>query len=314
MDTQPYLLDLLDRGVNYDPHYLPSMNSDHLPMLLCAMAALGADQAQLSAERERYQQRLRPEVQGPTLAHWRDGIGRMECYAPLRRHFSAEIERSSVDACLHAHLHEFFPSLAQTAFHGVIRLAYAIDFGSPAEVAAGLAYMAASCVDTPITTTRINIAQVMRTQAAQPAQEFSSERFGARIRQLIEQDAYPEGCAASMAECAAVALDVFRSTRNFFALHMVTATQAARICQTYLDEDIATASVSGALLAAHLAVGSPDFDPNNVLPVVSLDEEHDYKYGWSCLSEYRRYGDARYREEIAALVEGRILPDWITLF
>lgn len=42
MTSSETLNQLLDQGLEFDPHYLPSMNSDHLPMTLCAMAGLGA--------------------------------------------------------------------------------------------------------------------------------------------------------------------------------------------------------------------------------------------------------------------------------
>lgn len=34
---------LLADGIRYDPRYLPSLNSDHMPMTLCASSALGGD-------------------------------------------------------------------------------------------------------------------------------------------------------------------------------------------------------------------------------------------------------------------------------
>ena len=57
------LLKLLDEGAKFDPHYLPSMNSDHMPMTLTAMSDLGATDAQLIAYQTRYQERLRPVSQ-----------------------------------------------------------------------------------------------------------------------------------------------------------------------------------------------------------------------------------------------------------
>ena len=110
----------------------------------------------------------------------------------------------------------------------------------------------------------------------------------------MEDGRYPTGCADSLADCARAALDVYLGTRDFFALHMVTATHASRLCLPFLDEKACLAALTGALLAAHLVVGSPDF--GKVLPVVSQGEDHDLKYAWSCLSEYRAHGDARYLE------------------
>ena len=51
---------LLTEGQQFDPLYLPSMNSDHMPMTLVAMAHLGATDDDLVAYQERHRQRLRP--------------------------------------------------------------------------------------------------------------------------------------------------------------------------------------------------------------------------------------------------------------
>jgi hypothetical protein len=111
--------------------------------------------------------------------------------------------------------------------------------------------------------------------------------------------------------CAAVALDIYRSTRNFFALHLVTATQAIRICSEFIDAKLALAALTGSLLAAHQVLGSPAFDRADPLPIPDrLDREHAYKYAWACLSEYRLYGDELYIDEIRGFRERGLIPAW----
>ena len=303
------LQQLLEAGLAHDPHYLPSMNSDHLPMVLCAITGLGGDMAACLAFREGYAPRLRPVVAGPDLDDWRQGVGRPECYAALLAWFLAEVKDKGIDASVRQYLPEFFPSLAQRAFHAVIRLAYAIDFASEAETAAALAYVVSSYTETPVDESRtVDIEQAMHKQAEQPVRTFEATRFAARVSQLIRQEDYPTGCASSLASCASLALDVYLGTRDFFALHMVTATHASRICLPYLDEKSGLAALTGALLAAHIVVGSPHFHTRAAL--VSQGEDHDLKFAWSCLSEYRCYGDERYLEEIRLLKDAHLIPAW----
>ncbi len=108
-----------------------------------------------------------------------------------------------------------------------------------------------------------------------------------------------------------MALDIYLSTRNFFALHMVTATQAIRICSEFIDNKLALAALTGGLLAAHKVVGSPCINREKAMLMSnSLGLEHAYKYAWTCLSEYRHYGGARYAEEIIDLRKLEFIPHW----
>jgi hypothetical protein len=90
---------------------------------------------------------------------------------------------------------------------------------------------------------------------------------------------------------------------------MVTATQAARICAQLVDPQQVRSCLTGAILAAHKAVGSPSkgvFQPLSH----SLEPEHSLKYAWACLSEFEAYGDPRYLEEVKALQENDLIPPW----
>ena len=67
--------------------------------------------------------------------------------------------------------------------------------------------------------------------------------------------------------------------------------------------------LTGALLATHRVVGSPCFDRKAPVPVdLEVDEDHIYKYVWTCLVEYRHYGDERYAEEVRRFRENQLVP------
>jgi hypothetical protein len=157
----------------------------------------------------------------------------------------------------------------------------------------------------------IDIQNEMQEQVTIGSRSFKRAGFTRRICELLDAEEYPTGRIAEISDGAVIALDIYRSTRNFFALHMVTATQAVRVCSELVDKRLALASLTGGLLAAHQVVGSPDFDRDNPMTVPNrLDEEHTYKYAWTCLSEYRHYGDDRYIEEIKMLRESGLIPLW----
>ena len=306
------LHDLLVDGTRYDPRYLPSMNADHMPMTLCAIAGLGGHLDTLVAYRDEYKKILReisPEEPSP---NWRQGIGRNESYPSLFAWFREQVADKGIESTVREYLPEFIGSLALEAFHPIIRLGYAIDFKSEAETAAALAYLVSSHQDVPVNVDRvIDIQNEMQEQVTIGSRSFKRAGFTQRIRELLDADEYPTGRIAEISDGAVIALDIYRSTRNFFALHMVTATQAVRVCSELVDKRLALAALTGGLLAAHQVVGSPDFDRDNPMTMPNrLDEEHAYKYAWACLSEYRHYGDDRYVEEIQGLRKNGLIPQW----
>lgn len=300
---------LLDDGIRYDPHYLPSMNSDHMPMTLCAIVGLGGTIDDCLAYRDDYSRILHEFEPLPAIEDWRAGLGDDACYPALQGYFLAEIKKRGISETVSQYLPQILPGLAMDAFHPIIRLGYAIDFESDSESAAALAYMVSCHRPVPTSNTPLSISGVLQSQAEQGSLALTQNRFGALIQELIDQGVYPVGCAASLEACARSALDVYLGTRNFFALHLVTATQAVRICSRLVDEEVALSSLTGSILASHLALGSPTIGEPQPVPD-RLDREHTFKYAWACLSEYREYGDPRYLAEIRGFREAGLIPAW----
>lgn len=306
------LQDLLIDGIRYDPRYLPSLNSDHLPMTLCAITGLGGTHDFCLSYRKDYIRILREIPSAQPLPDWHQGIGERDAYPELLAWFRKEVDSKGIGATVSEYLPRLIDSLPLDAFHPIIRLGYAIDFESPAETAAALAYLTSSHHTIPVDSDlSVALESELKNQARGRTQTPLGHNFSSSILALLDSGEYPTGRAAGMSECAAAALDIYRSTRNFFALHMVTATQAVRVCSPLVDEELAVAALTGALLAAHKVVGSPDFDRDGVMPVPDrLDREHTYKYAWACLSEHRHYGDERYADEIRGFREKGLIADW----
>jgi hypothetical protein len=140
MATQQVLERLLDQGAVFDPHYLPSYNSDHLPMTLIAMSHLGAPEEALVEYQQRYQKRLRPVQASPALATLAEGRGVADAYASNRAFLLREIDVDGWPTVVRRHLPGLLVSLATGAFHPLIRLGAAISVGHKLEVASALAY------------------------------------------------------------------------------------------------------------------------------------------------------------------------------
>ena len=306
---------LLIDGIRYDPRYLPSRNADHMPMTLCAISGLGGSLDAMLAYRDQYKKILHEIPSVNASPDWREDIGRNESYPSLLAWFTEQVAEKGIESAVSEYLPEFIGSLAMEAFHPIIRLGYAIDFKSEAETAAALAYIVSSHQNVPVDVDHtIELRNQMQAQVRMGPRSFESAGFTRGIFDLLDKDDYPVGRVADFADAAIIALDIFRSTRNFFALHMVTATQAVRICSELIDKKLALAALTGGLLAAHQVVGSPDFYPDHSMPVNDrLDSEHNYKYAWACLSEYRHYRNNRYLEEIQGLRQNELIPQWCTV-
>lgn len=187
-----------------------------------------------------------------------------------------------------------------------------MDFKSQAEATAAMAYIITSYTDVPFDlTTKVKLSNQLKHQAEDAAVKFSGQRFGSRLRQLVSQQHYPVGIADSFEECALTALEVYRSSRNFFALHMVTATHAPRICARVVDPRLTLAALTGGLLAAHKIIDSPAYDAAIPAAVPNeLDSAHIYKYVYSCQQEYKEYQDRRHLQEIKGFRQKGLIPPW----
>ena len=304
------LTQMLSDGTKFAPLYKPANNSDHLPMTLCAMQGLGATQEVLLAFKEEYEQRLHVWQFDKAIDDWRHGLGVPSSYPALLQFFQLRLAEQDNENVIGEVLSRCLRSIALDAFHPIIRLGYAIDFGSEDEIAAGLAYIVSVHRDMPLDSAAIELMQTVINQSEAAPLTLTANRFGPSIFELVERDLYPTGSATSFATLARVALRLYQSTRNFFALHLVTATQALRCAVTEKTESEGIAAMTSAILASHLVLGSPALTDDPLPAPANLDPEHAYKFVWACLAEYREYGDDEYLDEIESFRQAGLVPSW----
>jgi hypothetical protein len=214
-----------------------------------------------------------------------------------------------------ATLARYLPSLISgwvvDLFHPLIRLGYGIEFEVPSEIAGGLAYLA-SAGDEP------RLAVAARFPAAGAAGRAYLEdlplpqspwcpdgpgSFNRRYRQILHTTPLkPAGGAPAnvLAELARACLEVFDSTHDFFALHLVTASHAFRVCSPWAGRS-AEGVFSVGIAAAYLALGAPAFRSvvrsDAELPVdrlASAGDEHDIKLAHACRAMARAHRDSSY--------------------
>jgi hypothetical protein len=133
---------LLTDAARFDAEYRGGL-SNHLPMALTALTRLGADDERLAEFAQRYAQRLHPATALEAWAAgdpWRGRFGDPLAWPAYRSLFREWIAHEGASAVLAQCLPPLMEGVAAAAFHGAIRVAYALAANHADELADGLAY------------------------------------------------------------------------------------------------------------------------------------------------------------------------------
>jgi hypothetical protein len=296
---------LLDDGLSYDATTNRGL-TNHLPMALAAKAGLGAPPEELTRFAARYVDRLVAIDETSyelTRATWARAIGEPYAYADLVNFFNGEVQELGVDAMVRAYLENLVEGVSGAAFHGVIRLAYALDVASPSRVSTAMAYFAANATTLAPLGGEINSSDSPEELLRQLA--TSGEWSSMPSMKLITEEmqwvaARPTftHVASSLAvddetprRLAEIALKVYATTDDFTALHGVTGLEALARLRRFVDDVERFDRFSfQAFAAAYLALGAPpiwsslqlsEFASTTVLDVATVtrraalsDDEH----------------------------------------
>ena len=263
---------MLNDGLIYDATTNTGL-TNHLPMALVAKAALGAGPDELSRFANKYRSRL-TEVAEPdrrlTSVTWQRAIGEPSAYADLVDYFNRQVGDRGVEETLRSHLIYLVDGIAGAAFHGVIRLAYALDSKELRRVSTGLAYLTASAITLgplekgPV---RSDDPEFLLGELAKDARwkSVTSARSIVEEMKLVASDPAFSHVVSSLEidehtprRLAAAALKVYASTDDFTALHGVTGLEAISKIRPYLDDvEQFDRSTFQALTAAYLSIGAP---------------------------------------------------------
>jgi hypothetical protein len=283
MTSSATLDELLDGELVFDATTNRGL-TNHLPMALVAKAGLGAPPEELTRFADRYRSRLlvSPDVSEQLTSHtWARAIGYPDAYANLVNYFDAEIDREGIDATLRAHLDDLVEGISGAAFHGVIRLAYALDVASPRRVGAGLAYWAANATAlaplgdvTPVGDSPMEL--LRRLARSRDWRVPSAKNISEEMQWVASQDEFRD-IASSLAvndatpqRLADAVLKLYATTDDFTALHGVTGLEAISRLRAYAEdvERFDRASFQ-ALAAAYLSIGAPPIWSDDQLDVMA---------------------------------------------
>jgi len=319
------LRELLDEELETDPTTVRGL-TNHLPMALVAKHGLGADADELIRFAANYSSRI-TVLDEPSHRlderSWRSAIGHYDAAADLREYFVRQVNDEGADETLRTHLPALLPGISGAAFHGVIRLAYAIEVSSPSRIAAGLAYLAETgrplkelAPGAPTThdpeEILVGLSEVpaphvptgLRTIDEELRFVAQSEHFDASVSSLEIDDGTDERLNGA-------ALRLYASTDDFTALHGVTGLEAiSRIRPWVDDQELLSRFAFQALVAAYLSIGAPELwsqdrleqfvgsdvsDPAHVASTAAYsDDEHVSKLVYTARRSWEKTGDPLY--------------------
>jgi hypothetical protein len=311
---------LLLQSLGHGPLYGNRL-ANHLPMALLALDRLGAGPAILRRFADGYGRKLLPAAVAGSELDPHDYLGSSGDYPRFVRFFEDRIREAGSEAVLHDWVPVLIPGLAASAFHAMIRLAYAIEGGLEDEIARALAYWAGEYASLPMSLDPADasldeIAERLRARTANHV--FKPGIIIDRMQEIawhpaLAGAAVQPAAAPSLREIACFALQAYGRHEDFTLLHIVTGCHAFRIVQAYTnDKAMARRYLWQAALAAWLTVrpapaglrkdtaeepaqdaGKPEQREIAARAVLSADD-HVIKLCYSALCEYREYGDPAY--------------------
>lgn len=301
--------------------------ANHAPMVLTALSRLGAPDSRL----DRYYSRLifpQPVDGGSvhdtpiTEGTWSAHLGDMRHYRGYCNYFLGRLRELGAKPLLHTHLDTVLPGLGASAYHALLRLAYAVDAGHDKEIAFALAGLAAGFIPSPDSpplskpASPSEILEALSGLASLRSVEPDPRSISGRFQQFYSQGDFARGLRPvrvdplrPLDEISGLLADALARTRDFSILHGVTSCHALRLVLPYCHDVPGTVSrYWHSICAVYLAARNKGVRFDHPLPTATLswdelkqralasDNEHVIKLTYTCLREDENYGRRIYRD------------------
>lgn len=128
--------------IDDSPVYGGSQLTNHLPMALYVLKEMGASEERILEFAVHYRNRHQISSGDPISDSIPEQLqpGSHKQYYNYRNYFKKRIDQQGVDSIITEALYNLLPGISGGAFHGIIRLAYAVDSGDVGEIINALAY------------------------------------------------------------------------------------------------------------------------------------------------------------------------------
>ncbi len=319
MEEMTTLNKLLEKVAVYHPHYDDRL-ATHLPMVLIALKNLGATDTTL-------EQTFHNSISDLGTLDDLDSLdnvtgidditthlGDSNQYQGYLKYFTQQITSYGAKAVLTETLPILINGLAASAFHALIRLAYAIEANNDSEVAIALAFWCAEFQLLPVSDE--NKSATLESILEELAPLGESHQFSPGIivdrmdeigNLLKQKTSIIQPKSISFDDIRNLALKAFHAKSNFTLLHTVTGCHALSILMPYLeDSNNALRELWKAILVAYLSTGlsyqSAEEAPSSSAcdfteltdHAIKATDSHTIKLVYSCYCEYQKYKNPLY--------------------
>lgn len=327
------LSELLAQNRTNSPIFTTSSGklSNHLSMALLALDRMGAKATQMTAYAKSYSSRLEPIPQITIQRiidekNWEEYLGLGEYFPNYLSFFQERITTIGVDQTLKNHVTRLLRGIAE--FHGVIRLAYALESHDLEEIATALAYYSAhyyqygkihhsnQYAESPAT----GLA-TLRQNECLLNQSFKGRNIHERLNQVAKLPAFFTSIPSlsfnfnTIQQCSELLASFHAMTKDFVVLHGLTTTHALRVIWPYVNNHQEIFDYYWQILCAiYVYIGAPAIPtiPNIQMnttwehifsKATNATDDHVIKLVYSCYEENKVYQNPLYIFIAARAVE-----------
>ncbi|WP_448549434.1 questin oxidase family protein [Thalassotalea fusca] len=311
------LNDLLGNVSQFHPHYGDRL-AMHLPMTLIALYQLGANEDKLTTT---YQNSIgnlsliEPLEQPASHFEINEALGDSASYERYLAYFRQQLATQSVEFVLTHTLPVLIPGMAASAFHAMIRLAYALEANHTDEIAIALAYWSAEyqAFDLNQQRTSLSLTEILSSVVNKgESYNFSPGIIVDRMNEigalLKNEQTVIQPNNLSLDDVRQFALTAFYAEDDFTLLHTVTGCHALSQLLPYItNKEQAIRELWQAIVVAYLSTGLPfapqqiplaedktrDFEQLKPLALRS-DDSHEIKLFYTCYQAYVTYNEPGY--------------------
>ncbi|MCG7537557.1 questin oxidase family protein [Pseudoalteromonas sp. OOF1S-7] len=310
MEDSNTLDTLLERAGKYYPIHSGGL-ATHVPMVLTALKALGAPKSKLVKTFNQSIDNLEKidNLDNVTAIDVMESeLGNSKSYLRYLKYFQSQLENCSLQEVLNKALPKLLPGIAASAFHGLIRLAFAIEANCKSEIAVALAYWSAEFQSFGLgeETTDESLEDILiRLSPLGENFDFSPGIIVDRMSEigglLRSRNEIVQPKIIDLETLRAFVLKIFYLQNDFTLLHTVTGCHALSVILPYIEsEELALKELWKAILVGYLSTGLKfenveieagscdcDFSPI-IAKALNADDAHIIKLIYSSYREYQK--------------------------
>jgi hypothetical protein len=252
MHVQETLDSLLRKNRDHEKATQPGVNN-HVPMVLIALYRLGASSAIMNRYVETFDlhevnpQPLPADIERITRENWQSHLGQASFFAWVD-FFDEWIKQCDSDAVLREAVPVLMSGVCTAAYHALLRLTYALDYGSSDEAIYALAYWAFEFYPGPdfdVDALRVEPEQLFQeiVKASSNLQIEPVHSIDGRLQQVYQSPALAHrwkpirlSDSAPLEKMSGLILQIFAENQHFTLLHALTSCQAIRMVLPYIKE------------------------------------------------------------------------------